>query len=417
MSQNSMTQPEIKLNPKRYLWRFAGLMIAAAALFVGNAVSTNLQDFALLIVLQCGIAILLAVSLNIVNGLTGQFAIGHAGFMSVGAYTGASITYFLQQNHYQVNAVTMLLAMLAGGLLAAVFGYMVGVPSLRLRGDYLAIVTLGFGEIIRILINNSETISPSLAYLGGSTGFYGATKTYSLPHLTTFPLLFATVIVVVVLARNLKFSSHGLAFMSIREDEIAADAMGIHTTKIKVSAFVLSAFFAGVGGVLFAHLLPIQPSTFGFILSMNYVVMIVLGGTGSITGATLAAIVLTALPAYLQQNQERFHFTDEYRQVIYALVLVLMMLLRPSGVFGMGELSFAKWRKRKIEPEPVAPEASTVSHALHDAAADTAGGAAARNGTEGRVMLNVSHLTRRFGGLTAVGRCQHRIAAGRTRWA
>ena len=401
MPSVSAIEPQKQSNVTRLAARIGWGIFAAILLFAGNAMQNHLQDLVQLIVLQCGIAILLAVSLNIVNGFTGQFAIGHAGFMSVGAYTGASVTYFLQQGHYQVNAGTMLLGMILGGLLAAVFGWMVGVPSLRLRGDYLAIVTLGFGEIIRILLNNSADISEHLRYLGGSTGFYGESNTYQIPHLTTFALLFATVIVVVLLTRNLKLSSHGLAFMSIREDEIAADAMGVNTTQIKVSAFVLSAFFAGVGGALFAHLLPIQPATFNFILSMNYVVMIVLGGTGSITGAVLAAVALTALPLYLQSKQEQFHFTDEYRQVIYALVLVLMMLLRPGGVFGMGEISFARWRKRR-EPSPPAPLPVSEANASGRGENVTSPSPAQGEG-RGGILLDIANLTRRFGGLTAVG--------------
>ncbi len=410
MPSVSAIEPQRQSNFKRLAVRIGWGIFAAILLFAGNAMQNRLQDLVQLIVLQCGIAIILAVSLNIVNGFTGQFAIGHAGFMSVGAYTGASVTYFLQQEHYQVNAATMLLGMILGGLLAAGFGWMVGVPSLRLRGDYLAIVTLGFGEIIRILLNNSADINERLRYLGGSTGFYGESNTYQIPHLTTFGLLFGAVIVVVLLVRNLKFSSHGLAFMSIREDEIAADAMGVNTTQIKVTAFTLSAFFAGVGGALFAHLLPIQPGTFSFILSMNFVVMIVLGGTGSITGAVLAAVVLTALPQYLQAHQEQFHFTDEYRQVIYALILILMMLLRPGGVFGMGELSFAKWRRRgnvpgelpvnkRESPRTESREAPSDMMLQQKRAAPT-------------VMLDIAGLTRRFGGLTAVGDVNIRLNQG-----
>ena len=410
MSSVSAVSPRIQSAPVRLAARIGWGIFAAILLYLGSIEQSHLQDFKQLIVLECGIAIIMAVSLNIVNGFTGQFAIGHAGFMSVGAYTGASVTYALQQGHYQVNTATMLLAMLAGGLLAAVFGWMVGVPSLRLRGDYLAIVTLGFGEIIRILLNNSGEISDRLKYLGGSTGFYGASNTYQIPHLTTFILLFATVIAIVLLIRNLKFSSHGLAFMSIREDEIAADAMGVNTTQIKVSAFTLSAFFAGVGGALFAHLLPIQPSTFNFILSMNYVVMIVLGGTGSITGATMAAVVLTALPSYLQLIQEKTHFTDEYRQVIYALILVLMMLLRPGGVFGMGELSFAKLRRLFRKADISADNSETAAPVPESPQGDAATVSPAVSGSP--VMLNIANMTRRFGGLTAVSEVNIRLDQG-----
>ncbi|MCW3099530.1 MAG: ABC-type branched-chain amino acid transport system, ATPase component [Chthonomonadaceae bacterium] len=380
---------------KRLFW----FGIAIVLILAGNAVNSNLKDYWQDVLQQCGIAVIMAVSLNIVNGLTGQFAIGHAGFMAVGAYTGASVTYFAIAKfaHTPTPGIGwMLVAMVAGGLLAALFGYVVGVPSLRLRGDYLAIVTLGFGEIIRVLLENTHDISPALDYMGGATGFQ------DVPSLTKFPLLWGTVILVIVLTRNLKFSSHGLAFMSVREDEIAADAMGVNTTRIKVSAFVLSAFFAGVGGVLYAHAKLIKPDVFGFTLSMSYVVMIVLGGTGSITGATLAAMVLTALPEALKPVRDKIHFTDEYLQVIYALILVLMMILRPAGVFGMGELSFVGIRKRlfgktgsrpPLEPpsevEPLTVHAPFVERKPLD--------------PDEPLVLDVAGVTRRFGGLTAVG--------------
>lgn len=392
---------------KRLFW----FGIAVVLLLAGNAViTTYIKEYWQDVLQLCGLAVIMAVSLNIVNGLTGQFAIGHAGFMSVGAYTGASVTYLAAAKFTHSGNLGfgwMLLAMLAGGLLAALFGYIVGVPSLRLRGDYLAIVTLGFGEIIRVLMENTHDISPSLDFLGGATGFQAAS-------LTRFPLLWGTVILVIVLTRNLKFSSHGLAFMSVREDEIAADAMGVNTTQVKVSAFVLSAFFAGIGGVLFAHARFIKPDVFGFTLSMNYVVMIVLGGTGSITGATLAAIVLTVLPEALKPVRDRIHFTDEYLQVIYALILVLMMILRPSGVFGMGELSFAGLRRRFFRRAALAPPLPV------ETSAETADAAPAHSPFVERrpldpnepLVLDMTGLTRRFGGLTAVGDVSIKLQRG-----
>ncbi len=386
---------------KRLFW----FGVAIVLILLGNALNNNLKDYWQDVLQQCGIAVIMAVSLNIVNGLTGQFAIGHAGFMAVGAYTGASVTYFVIAKFTHTAALGpgwMLVAMLAGGLLAAVFGYIVGVPSLRLRGDYLAIVTLGFGEIIRVLLENSNEISPALNYMGGATGFQ------DVPSLTKFPLLWGTVVLVIVLTRNLKFSSHGLAFMSVREDEVAADAMGVHTTHVKVSAFLLSAFFAGVGGVLYAHAKLINPSVFGFTLSMSYVVMIVLGGTGSITGATLAAIVLTALPEVLKPVRDKVHFTDEYLQVIYALILVVMMILRPSGVFGMGELSFDKLRKRFLGTKtPPSTEQGSETPVVHAPFVE-------RKPLDPNepLVLDVAGLTRRFGGLTAVGDVNIKLQRG-----
>jgi len=177
-------------------------------LLLSARLNDQLVDYVQDVIRQCGIAIILAVSLNIVNGLTGQFSIGHAGFMAVGAYTGASVTYFVQTrfNHnVPAGEIWMLPAMLAGGALAALFGYAVGVPSLRLRGDYLAIVTLGFGEIIRVLIENSQEINQNLAYLGGATGFSGDSGAYSVPRLSSFILVFGVAALVIVLVRNLKF--------------------------------------------------------------------------------------------------------------------------------------------------------------------------------------------------------------------
>lgn len=422
--QTDTSKPAVASSPfLRWFKRVGWLMVAVAFLAIGNAISNNLKDYYQDIILQCGFAIILAVSLNIVNGLTGQFSIGHAGFMAAGAYTGASITYQVAQNQHvkQPGLQWMLLAMAAGGLCAALAGYVVGVPSLRLRGDYLAIVTLGFGEIIRVLLENISDINSNLAFTGGASGFQNIPS-----GLTNFGIVFGTLALIIVLTRNLKFSSHGLAFMSIREDEIAADAMGVNTTRIKVTAFVLSAFFAGVGGVLFAHYKAFKPDTFGFILSMNYVVMIVLGGTGSITGATMAAIGLTILPELLKPVKDKVpFFTDEYRQVIYALLLVLMMILRPTGVFGTGELSFAglkRWLSRG--KSPVTTFAEGLEKEGEDALADTGNVSASassttassvtmRTGAEtGSVLLDVADLTRRFGGLTAVGNVNIQLCAG-----
>ncbi|MDE2125946.1 MAG: branched-chain amino acid ABC transporter ATP-binding protein/permease [Armatimonadetes bacterium] len=385
-----MTLPsENTAGPLRdYGRRALGLALLAIALMAASAGNSRLVDYVQDIVLQCGIAVILAVSLNIVNGFTGQFSIGHAGFMSVGAYCGASITYLEAQRLHggQPGIAWMLLAMLAGGLVAALFGYLVGVPSLRLRGDYLAIVTLGFGEIIRVVMENINEISPKLQFMGGAMGFY------NVPTLTTFPLVFGVAALVIIISRNLKVSSHGLAFLSVREDEVAADAMGVNTTSVKVTAFVLAAFFAGIGGVLFAHSLFFQPQTFNFILSMNYVVMIVLGGSGSITGAAAAAIVLTALPEYLKSIQDKIHFHDEYRLVIYALLLVMTMILRPQGVFANGELRWP-W-KRKSAPHD-GPDDATSDPPPSELVPQLPEGV-------GHQILEITALGKKFGGLSAL---------------
>jgi ABC-type branched-subunit amino acid transport system ATPase component/ABC-type branched-subunit amino acid transport system permease subunit len=394
---------------KRLSLRAVWIVVAIALLLGANAANEGLLNSVQDVLLQCGIAIILAVSLNIVNGLTGQFSIGHAGFMAVGAYVGGALSFpmwnaaqtTLSKAHPNWSSAQVLsnfssthwwllpTTMLLGGAVAALFGWAVGVPSLRLRGDYLAIVTLGFGEIIRVLLNNTNKISPKLEYLGGALGFYG------LPKITNFVFIYGTAILVIVLARNLKFSLHGLAYQSIREDEIAADAMGVNTTKVKVQAFALSAFFAGMGGALYGLFYFFSPVTFGFLFSMNIVVMVVLGGTGSITGAAIAAFVLTAIPEWLKNIKDRLPwFKDEYRMVAYALILIIMMLLRPQGVFGRSELSLKALIRRFKRKTVGHAEAAPTEVAAHDAASHPV--------DKTQTILNVADVSKVFGGLTAV---------------
>ncbi|CAN5461335.1 branched-chain amino acid ABC transporter permease [soil metagenome] len=276
--------------------------------------------------------VVLATSLNLVNGFTGQFSLGHAGFMAVGAYTSA---WLVTRPELAVlpDMIKFLVLPIGAGLLAAVAGYIVGLPSLRLRGDYLAIVTLGFGEIIRVVLLNSES-------LGGARGMYGIPSTKAVPELglSEFSAQFAvasiwTVITFVTLWR-IVHSSKGRAFLSVREDEIAAEAMGVNVTQTKVRAFVISAFFAGVGGSLFAHSVKyLNPSTFTFTKSVDVIIMIVLGGMGSLTGSVIAAIIITILPEMVLRELQQLTGVD-LRMVIYSLLLILFMILRPSGILG-----------------------------------------------------------------------------------
>jgi branched-chain amino acid transport system permease protein len=294
------------------------------------------------ILLIIGINITMAVSLNLINGFAGQFSLGHAGFMAVGAYAGAAFTLrgspalkqafpFLTASPMLADALLFALALLLAGALAAAAGWIVGLPSLRLRGDYLAIVTLGFGEIIRVVLLNFPT-------LGGPQGLFG------IPAYTNFFWVALVAVAVVLLSRNIATSTHGLAFLSVREDEIAAEAMGVPTTRTKVLAFVIGAFFAGMGGALYAHQIQfIQPGDFSFIQSILFVTMVVLGGTGSITGSVLAAAVLTYLP-------ERLRDFQHYRMIVYSLTLILLMLLRPQGIFGTRELSLDWWQRTLRRP-------------------------------------------------------------------
>jgi branched-chain amino acid transport system permease protein len=258
-----------------------------------------------------GINIMLATSLHLIIGITGQFSIGHAGFLAVGAYASAVMTMKLE--------LPFIIAVLTGGVIAAVAGMVIGIPSLRLKGDYLAIATLGFGEIVRIVLLNIE-------YVGGASGM-------QVSHLTTWPWVFACVMITVLVIRNFTNSTHGRACISVREDETAADAMGINTTYYKVAAFVIGAFFAGIAGSLYAHnFYIIQPSNFGFLKSFDILIFVVLGGLGSLSGSVLAAILLTIVTTFLQDYPET-------RMIIYSLVLILMMIFRPQGLLGTKEIT------------------------------------------------------------------------------
>ncbi|MCL4440636.1 ABC transporter [Desulforamulus profundi] len=271
-----------------------------------------------------GINIILAVSLNLINGFNGQFSIGHAGFMAVGAYGAAMITI---KAH-----LPFAIALLVGALLAAVCGILVGLPTLRLRGDYLAIATLGFGEIIRGLIVNID-------YIGGAYGLSG------IPKLANWTWIFWLTVLTVLVISNFINSTHGRATISIRENEIAAEAMGINTTKYKVMAFTIGSLFAGLAGGLHAHYFyTIQPNTFNFLKSFDILVMVVLGGQGSITGSIIAAIALTILSASLQK-------LAALRLVIYALLLIVVMLFRPQGLMGTKEFSFNMFSKKSKDKE------------------------------------------------------------------
>ncbi|HET6411104.1 MAG TPA: branched-chain amino acid ABC transporter permease [Anaeromyxobacter sp.] len=282
------------------------------------------QDLSL-IAIFAAINVVLAVSLNVVNGFTGQFSLGHAGFMAVGAYTAAKITLAFRGSQMLglpedlSGQVVFFLALLAAMFNAAIAGFLVGMPSLRLRGDYLAIVTLGFGEIIRSVIENLKT-------LGASTGLSG------LPRLTSVTWAGVGALATVIMARRLAVSTQGRALFAIREDEVAAEAMGVDTTGYKVRAFVISAAFAGLAGGLVVHVLQLStPRSFTFIRSIEVVVMVTLGGLGSITGSIVAAVGLTVGLELLREVQQ-------YRMVVYAFLLIALMLLRPQGLFGTREI-------------------------------------------------------------------------------
>jgi branched-chain amino acid transport system permease protein len=268
-----------------------------------------------------GINVILAVSLHLVIGITGQFSIGHAGFLAVGAYISAIFTMKLQ--------MPFTVGLIAGGIVAALAGLVVGIPSLRLKGDYLAIATLGFAEIIRIVFLNIE-------YVGGAAGM-------QVSHLTTWTYTFICLFLTILVITNFTNSRHGRAAISIRENEIAADAMGINTVYYKVVAFALGSFFAGVAGGLYSHnFYIINPTNFGFLKSFDILIYVVLGGLGSLSGSVIAAIGLTIVSTFLQDYPET-------RMIIYSLVLIIVMLYRPQGLMGTREITdlFGKWKNPK----------------------------------------------------------------------
>jgi branched-chain amino acid transport system permease protein len=306
-------------------FRHAKLLLLAAlglSLLV-SLFADRINPYVLFVLYDIGINIVLAVSLNLINGYTGQFSLGHAGFMAVGAYTAAVITNQFGNLNPFAGGALFLGALLAGGLLAAVAGLLVGLPTLRLRGDYLAIVTLGFGEIIRVVFQNMDKV-------GGARGL-------SVMHgYTNFFWTFGTVAATIYIVTALVHSTYGRGFIAVRDDEVAAEAMGINTTKYKVTAFVVGAFFAGMAGGLYAHSKQfVTPGGFGFMASITFVVMVILGGMGNTPGVVLAAVLLTLLPEGLRKLAGYPHlgWIGNTRMIIYSLLLVVLKLPRPQGLF------------------------------------------------------------------------------------
>ncbi|MDW7651801.1 MAG: branched-chain amino acid ABC transporter permease [Bacillota bacterium] len=319
---------------KNQPWLKQALVLLAAVLIgavlqslITSKVFSGYQN---IVILYMCIFIIAAVSLNLVVGITGQFSLGHAGFMALGGYFSAIITktglFGLTETIPIPSGLLFLLGLLVGGIIAAIAGFIIGLPTLRLRGDYLAIATLGFGEIIRILFLNWK-------YVGQAAGYSGITR-----H-TTITWALVLVVITVIIIRNFINSSHGRACISIRDDEVAAEAMGIDTTKYKVTAFVIGAFFAGISGAMLTHLMRVaQPMMFSFMISVEVLLMVVLGGLGSITGSIAAAVFLVLL-------SEWFRNFSELRMVIYSFMLICVMLFRPKGLLGSREISLQLLRE------------------------------------------------------------------------
>ena len=288
------------------------ILAAAFAVLQGCIFTGIIGPFWELNIILICINIILAVSLNLINGYTGQFSIGHAGFMAVGAYTSAVITVKL--------GLSFELGLVVATLSAGLLGFLIGLPTLRLNGDYLAIATLGLGEIIRICILNID-------YVGGASGLMG------IPRMTTFAYVFWIMVAIIFFIKNFKNSAPGRCCLAIRENEIAADTMGINTTKYKVLAFTLGASFAGTAGALFSHYFFLaHPASFTFMRSFDILTMVVLGGLGSMIGSITGAILLTFISAFLSDF-------PEWRMIIYSVTMIILMLRRPQGLFGNKELS------------------------------------------------------------------------------
>lgn len=280
-----------------------------------------INSYLLMNIIIIGINIILAVSLNLITGFTGQFSLGHAAFMSVGAYVSAIATAKFN--------LPFTAGILIAALAAAIAGMLIGIPTLRLKGDYLAIATLGFGEIIKIVWLNTE-------YVGGASGFN------DIPQYTNFTWVFLVIVLTIVIIKNFINSDGGRSCVAIREDEVAAEAMGVNTTYYKVLAFTIGALFAGVAGALYANYFYfIKPDSFGFMKSIDILVIVVFGGLGSITGSVMGAVALSIISLFLQR------FPD-LRMVIYSVILFLIMVYRPKGLLGNYELKLPVLKGGKL---------------------------------------------------------------------
>ena len=308
----------MKILNKKTIFNIAIMLLAYVLVFALINSGILSRQYKSLIVPIC-VNIMLAVSLNLVTGFLGELSLGHAGFMSIGAYTAALLT----KSGFLSGYPGYIVALIVGGLVAGAIGFIIGIPALRLTGDYLAIITLAFGEIIRVLIEYFK-------FTGGAQGLTG------IPRVNNFTLIYFITIFSVIFMYAIMTSRHGRAILAIREDEIASGASGINTTYYKTFAFVLSAIFAGIAGGIYAHNLGILGAKqFDYNYSINILVMVVLGGMGSFTGSILSAIVLTILPEVLRSFAE-------YRMIVYPLILIIMMLFRPKGLLGREEFQISK---------------------------------------------------------------------------
>lgn len=333
------------------------LTAVALLLLVGFiAVADNFLDLYVVRILNlCAIYTILGLSMNLINGFTGLFSLGHAGFMAVGAYVTALLTmpedvktqiFYLTPIMHPLNVMNLPfpLALLAGGLLTAFVAYLIGAPALKLKGDYLAIATLGFGEIIRVIFTNTQSIT------NGSLGLKG------IPDTTNLWWSFGTALVTLWVLVSLIKSSYGRAFMAIREDEIAAESMGIHLAKHKSLSFVIGAFFAGIGGGLLGNLLgTIDPKMFTFTLTYNILLIIVLGGMGSFSGTVISSFIITIANEWLRFLDEQMNLgfvilqgKVGMRMVVFSILLMIVIIFYRNGLMGTKELSWDTILNSKI---------------------------------------------------------------------
>ena len=355
--------------PMRYLINaiLVVVFLVVGELMIDGGVVSRYQTG---VIEQIGIYIILTVSLNIATGYLGQLPLGHAGFMSVGGYScaifimrmmdvvGVTARDFATGSPAAVGL--FVIGIIFGGICAAICGLIIGVPALRLKGDYLAIITLGFAEIIRVVMQNIDGVL-GFTLTGGAKGLTG------IPSYTNFLNTFIVVAISLFLIHTMMKSRHGRAILSIRDNEIAAESCGVNTTYYKTLAFVASAFFAGVAGGLYAGCIGVMaPAKFGFMKSIEILVMVVLGGMGSMLGSVISATVLTILP-------EALRGVSDYRMVVYAVVLILVMIFRPEGLLGDYDFSMSRVIERIMNhgkrPEDFAPATTPAVEAASPASA------------------------------------------------
>jgi branched-chain amino acid transport system permease protein len=323
---------------KSEFWKRWGVLVVLALIFPLTVLLPRfgiINPYIDLVLKYIGINIILTVSLNLVNGYMGEFSVGHAGFMAIGAYAASLLTVWVFPRG--LGPFLFPLALLAGGIAAGIAGLGIAFPSFRTRGDYLAIVTLAFNMIIKSVLENVEAI-------GGPRGFMGMEK------LTSLWWVYLVVILMVFLARNYVFSNFGRGVLSIREDEIASGLVSVNTRQVKVLTFVFSAFLAGVAGGLFAHELQfINPRSFTILKSTDMLVMVYLGGIGSLGGSILGATVFTVVMEGLRSVLQQIGISQEWRLVVAPLMLILLMIFRPSGIMGLREFRFLIPREERPE--------------------------------------------------------------------